>query len=667
MLSSWTHAWNGRRRGGVRCAPPAPLPAVPRLPRGTRGGVPLPRPGRLRPRGGRRRRRALGRPRAADGGRGRARSRASRRRAERRGRRSARGPSPSRGRRRSSRASRPGSSAGRSSSCGRPWPRSGWRGSSRKSAGEPSCPCSGWPRTTTTSRRSARRASSTRAGRSAPCATPRATSPLDEPAWAIPLDDTISALVEELGLALPPALGRDEALGVVAECYRPGVTLSEAFARLVSRLLPELVVLDPSGRGAEAPDGPGHGARASRGLAHLAPGPRGRPALLAAGYHQQVPVRPGFLNLFAVVDGQRRALGFARRRRRGARHARAVVRRGGPAAPRGGPGPRGAPGALLRPLAQDALLPTAAYVGGPGRDRLPRADRALLRALRHPPPRPSCPGRASPSSSRRRRGPSTPSSSPSATSWATPRRSSRAGRARPTPTSRPRSRGRARRSSARWAAVEEALGAHDPTLRAATASARGRALHQVEGLHEKALRALKKRDQGRAERLRRTRDALLPGGSLQERGLGLVGALGRHGLSSRLRPRERSSTPSPAATRWSACEDRHRLLPDGGRLGGGGGRARQAARPPGPRHPRHLVPPALPPRRLPAEHLLPRGGRLELPPLRVPAARPRARGEDGGGDARARPRALPRPLRDPPRDRRVPRPADARRAAPRAW
>jgi hypothetical protein len=79
--------------------------------------------------------------------------------------------------------------------------------------------------------------------------------------------------------------------------------------------------------------------------------------------------------------------------------------------------------------------------------------------------------------------------------------------------------------------VEGTLAAHDPTLAAAAASARGRALHQVEGLHEKALRALKKRDQGRADRLRRTRDALFPGGSLQERGLSLVGVVGRHGLA----------------------------------------------------------------------------------------------------------------------------------------
>jgi hypothetical protein len=78
-------------------------------------------------------------------------------------------------------------------------------------------------------------------------------------------------------------------------------------------------------------------------------------------------------------------------------------------------------------------------------------------------------------------------------------------------------------------AVEDTLGRLDPTLRAAADSARGRALHPLDTLYEKATRALKKRDQSRAERLRRSRDALYPGGSFQERGLGLIGPLARHG------------------------------------------------------------------------------------------------------------------------------------------
>jgi bacillithiol biosynthesis cysteine-adding enzyme BshC len=352
--------------------------------------------------------------------------------------------------------------------------------------------------------------------------------PVGEPAWAIVLDDTVGALVEELGEALPPALGRDETLAVVAESYRPGLTLSEAFARFVSRLLPELVVLDPADAALKRLVAP----VLARELGEDSPTSRlaleaGR-ALLAAGYHQQVPVRAGFLNLFAVVEGQRRALALANGvvEVRGTRERWPVeeaLRRLD-----ADPGPW-SPGALLRPLAQDALLPTAAYVGGPAEI----AYHAQI-APSYPHfgiPRPALVPRPSltlvePPQARaldaERLGLGDLVGDPEAlvSRWAR--------EAYPDVEAVfARTRDAIERE---MTSVEAALGAHDPTLRAATASARGRALHQVEGLHEKALRVLKKRDQGRAERLRRTRDALFPGGALQERGLGLVGALGRHGL-----------------------------------------------------------------------------------------------------------------------------------------
>jgi uncharacterized protein YllA (UPF0747 family) len=238
-------------------------------------------------------------------------------------------------------------------------------------------------------------------------------------------------------------------------------------------------------------------------------------------------VRPGFLNLFALVEGQRRALAFSNGtiEVRGTRERWTVeeaLRRleDEPAA--------WSPGALLRPLTQDAVLPTAAYVGGPAEVAyhaqiapsyahfgIPRP--ALL-------PRPSL-TLVEPSQARaldaEKLGLRDLVGDPEAVvaRWAREAYPDVEG-----------AFARAREAIEReMGAIEESLGAHDPTLPAAAASARGRALHQVEGLHEKALRALKKRDQGRAERLRRTRDALLPGGALQERGLGLVGALGRHG------------------------------------------------------------------------------------------------------------------------------------------
>jgi len=353
--------------------------------------------------------------------------------------------------------------------------------------------------------------------------------PVGRPAWAITMDDTIVSLVEELGHALPPALGKDETLALVAECYRPEATLSEAFARLVSRLLPELVVLDPADATLKRLAAP----VLARELQEGSPTSRlaldvGR-ALLAAGYHQQVPVRAGFLNLFVVVDGQRRALALSNGvvEVRGTRERWPVedaLRRlsADPAA--------WSPGALLRPLVQDALLPTAAYVGGPAEIAyhaqiapsyahfgIPRP--ALL-------PRPSLtlvePQQARALDAERLAlGDLVHDPETLVSRWA-----------REAYPDVERAFSGARETIEReLRAVEETLGAHDPTLRAAAAAARGRALFPVDGLHEKALRALKKRDQGRADRLRRTRDALLPGGSLQERGLGLVGPLGRHGLA----------------------------------------------------------------------------------------------------------------------------------------
>jgi uncharacterized protein YllA (UPF0747 family) len=51
--------------------------------------------------------------------------------------------------------------------------------------------------------------------------TPR-QEPLGRPAWDIVLDETVSGLVDELARALPAALGRDETLALLGECYRPG-------------------------------------------------------------------------------------------------------------------------------------------------------------------------------------------------------------------------------------------------------------------------------------------------------------------------------------------------------------------------------------------------------------------------------------------------------------
>jgi bacillithiol biosynthesis cysteine-adding enzyme BshC len=251
-------------------------------------------------------------------------------------------------------------------------------------------------------------------------------------------------------------------------------------------------------------------------------------ALLHAGYHQQVPVRTGFMNLFVLSQGERRALAFENGtvevRGPGLRWSLEEAERNLEADPAAW-----SPGVLLRPLAQDFLLPTAAYIGGPAEIAyhaqigpsyahfgIPRP--ALL-------PRPSL-TLVEPAQARTLEaeglGLADLEADPEGllSQWAKD--------AYPEVEA---SFARARASLAEdMGAVEQALGALDPTLKGAAESARGRALHQIETLYEKSIRALKKRDQTRAERLRRTRDALFPGGALQERGLNFVSALARHGL-----------------------------------------------------------------------------------------------------------------------------------------
>ncbi len=350
--------------------------------------------------------------------------------------------------------------------------------------------------------------------------------PVGQPAASIRLEDTISELIDEAAACLPPSLHRDAAIERLRASYRPGVSLSSAFAAFLSSLLPELAILDPADPALKKLTAP----VMKREIAEASPTSRlaadAAPRLLAAGYHQQVPVREGFLNLF-WYDGERRALALAG----GLVELRGAGRRVAPAeaeAALAREPERFSPGVLLRPLAQDTLLPTAAYVGGPAEiayhaqigpsyQHFGIARPALV-------PRPSLtllePGQAR----------ALEAESLSLADLEGDPEALLARWAREAYPEIEAAFASATDAVAReMAIVEEKLGSLDPTLRAAADSARGRALFQINGLHEKATRALKKRDQTRGERLRRTRDALFPGGSFQERGLGFLGPLARHG------------------------------------------------------------------------------------------------------------------------------------------
>ncbi len=177
------------------------------------------------------------------------------------------------------------------------------------------------------------------------------------------LGDGVEALLDQVSELLSFAPICD----LLRECYKPGATLGAAFARLMTKLFAAqgLVVVDAAGR-----DFHRLGARTLRAAIEdadtLEAALLARTAELeAAGYHAQVLVKSGSSLLF-LIDAET--------------GARQGLRRAGDGAWKAGTTSysaadllgileetpeRVSPNALLRPVFQDTILPTVAYVGGP--------------------------------------------------------------------------------------------------------------------------------------------------------------------------------------------------------------------------------------------------------------------------------------------------------------
>lgn len=179
----------------------------------------------------------------------------------------------------------------------------------------------------------------------------------NQPAGAVPLAAPPTGELREALSGLPFGA---EVADLAAAAYAPGRTMGEAFPDLLRRLLPgyDLIHIDPmlpAVRQLAAP----------LLRAAVENGPELSSALLArnrelagAGYHAQVHVEERTSLVFLLEDGRR--LGLARH---GAEYT-ANGRRFG-ASELAARAHQLSPNALLRPVAQDSMLPTAAYVGGP--------------------------------------------------------------------------------------------------------------------------------------------------------------------------------------------------------------------------------------------------------------------------------------------------------------
>ncbi|HVZ73828.1 MAG TPA: bacillithiol biosynthesis cysteine-adding enzyme BshC [Polyangia bacterium] len=183
------------------------------------------------------------------------------------------------------------------------------------------------------------------------------------------LGTEVTVALEALDEALA---GAPHAAAVVASlraAYEPGRSYAEAFARVLATIFADegLLILDPRDARIAAAASPIY-ARALDDAEAIEARLRTRGRELAnAGFDEQIPVRDGCALLFFHDGGP--AAPRHRLKRAGARwelsgagrfldDARVRVALADDPL-------RGSTSALLRPLVQDALLPTAAYVGGP--------------------------------------------------------------------------------------------------------------------------------------------------------------------------------------------------------------------------------------------------------------------------------------------------------------
>ncbi len=166
--------------------------------------------------------------------------------------------------------------------------------------------------------------------------------------------------LEELRSALAGLPFADEALDMVRQSYRPGATFGDAFGGLLERLLTGFPILRvdpmlPQFRSLAAP--------LLREAVLQAPALtdqilKRNKELTDAGYHAQVHVESSTALFFLLENGQRTGL----RRQNGDYLAGKQKYSAAELADRAD---SLSPNALLRPVVQDSMIPTIAYVGGP--------------------------------------------------------------------------------------------------------------------------------------------------------------------------------------------------------------------------------------------------------------------------------------------------------------
>ncbi len=347
------------------------------------------------------------------------------------------------------------------------------------------------------------------------------------PVARISLESDVEQVLADLQAALHPTEFTAEVVDALREIYRPGVRMAEAFSRWMDRLLGSrgLIVFESADPAAKpfvadlfARELQEPGRTASLALA-------AGEAMRALGHEPQVTPQADAVALFKL-NGGRSGI-----RVRGDRFV--VDEQSVPAATlateaREHP-ERFSPNVLLRPLAQDTLFPTVAYVSGP-------SELAYLGQLKavyahFGVPMPLVYPRASVTLL-------DSASSRFLARYGFPiedlRQQDESALNHLLETQLPASveaglLGADRAVKEHMATLVDAVGQIDPTLSGAARTTLGRMEHDLRTLHNKIIHAAKKRDETLRRQFSRTQALAFPGGHPQERTVGLPFFLNRYG------------------------------------------------------------------------------------------------------------------------------------------
>jgi bacillithiol biosynthesis cysteine-adding enzyme BshC len=339
----------------------------------------------------------------------------------------------------------------------------------------------------------------------------------------------VGAIVRGAESLLPVSEYREELLARLRDAYAPGRGWSEAFARFLGRIAAAegALVFDASDEEAKEIAMPVFEREiALRGRSSEVAKERGE-ALASSGYHAQIARTGSELNLF-YHGREREAVRVAGAGFRLATSNQELTESKLLALIRNHPADV-SPGVLLRPLMQDHLFPTAAYVGGPAEVAYWAQVHALYPLFDAEPP--AVVPRAGATLLEARVAKSLDRfhlewSDLSGDVEAVIGKALRALLPEDFPAMFERERGGIAEAFGR---IEKAVLGFDPSLQSAVETSANRMKHESDTLEKKLMQVWKRRQEESVLQIRRARGQLFPHGGLQERSLSLLGYAVRYG------------------------------------------------------------------------------------------------------------------------------------------